>query len=153
MPDARRAFLDTNVYLTATDPKRARHRSALFALEQWPSRGVRTYTSTQVLREYLVVATRPTTANGLGLSPDEALANVEEFEKATEVLPDTLKSWDKLRALLAESKLTGVRIHDANIAACALANGIDTVLTANSADFHRLPILTINLESLNPDGP
>jgi len=141
------------VFLAATDSARALRRNALFALEDWPSQGVRTYTSTQVLREYLAVATRPRTANGLGLALDRALANIDEFETAVEVLPETLKTWAKLRAILGSAKLSGVRVHDSNIAACALAHGIGTILTANTADFDQLPIATVDLAALEPQTP
>jgi len=140
--------LDTNVFLTATDAGRPLRRNALFALEQWPSQGVRTYTCTQVLREYLVVATRPSAAGGLGMALGDAFSNIDQFASAVQVLPETLKTWDQLRVVLAKSALSGVRIHDANIAACALANGISTILTANVADFGQLPVATVDLASL-----
>ncbi|MCL1897922.1 MAG: PIN domain-containing protein [Micrococcales bacterium] len=146
--DPSRVFLDTNVFLIATDSSRQQRRSALFALEQWPSLGTRTYTSTQVMREYLVVATRPTKANGLGLALDQAMANVEQFGHAVTLLTETTKTWNQLCALLGSSQLTGTRIHDANIAACALANGVSALLTANTADFAKLPLTVIDLVSL-----
>ena len=37
--------------------------------------------SSQVLREYLVVATRPHQNNGLGIQPDDALANLDELRR------------------------------------------------------------------------
>jgi len=101
------------------------------------------------LREYLVVATRSRTSNGLGLTLGDALTNVGQFETAVEVLPETLKTWDGLKTVLEASTLLGVRIHDANIAACALANGIGTILTANTADFRQLPVTTVALDSLS----
>jgi predicted nucleic acid-binding protein len=101
-----------------------------------------------VLREYLVVATRPAAANGLGLSLTDALANVEQFEQVVELLPETLKTWDGLRSVLSRSPVTGVRLHDANIAACALAHGVDAILTANPADFTGLPVTILTLSSL-----
>lgn len=40
----------------------------------WPASGSVLYTSGQILREYLVVATRPVHHNGLGLARPDAVA-------------------------------------------------------------------------------
>lgn len=42
----------------------------------------------QVIREYLVVATRPVIANGLGMLLGDALENVREFRKTIRLLPE-----------------------------------------------------------------
>lgn len=63
---ADRVFVDTNVLLAASDPSRPHHHQALHVFDRWPSEGVMLLASGQVLREYLVVATRPLQANGLG---------------------------------------------------------------------------------------
>lgn len=41
----------------------------------WPVRGTTLYTSGQIVREYLSVATRPAAQNGLGLTVSDALDN------------------------------------------------------------------------------
>ncbi len=51
-------LLDANVRMSATTPARSLHESALLALNEWPNDGIGICTSGQVLREYLVVATR-----------------------------------------------------------------------------------------------
>ena len=58
MMDDRAVFVDTNVLLSASDPQRALHHAALEILNDWPNQGQALATSSQVLREYLVVATR-----------------------------------------------------------------------------------------------
>src|SRR5437899_12825018 len=76
---AEAVFVDTNVLLAATDEGRADHAGAVEVLQQWPASGTVLYTSGQILREYLVVTTRPTAVNGLGLSRRDAVANVERL--------------------------------------------------------------------------
>jgi predicted nucleic acid-binding protein len=142
---ARRVLIDTNILLAAVDESRPERANAIRALEEWPARGVALYTTTQVLREFLVVATRPTAANGLGLAPPAALQDVAEFADAVTVLPETLATWGKLLELVQDLGVTGVRVHDANIAACALVNGIGAVVTGNAADFDRLPVDVVRL--------
>jgi predicted nucleic acid-binding protein len=56
---AERALLDTNVLLAATDEGRDQHARAIETLDEWPAAGTTLYTSGQILREYLAVATRP----------------------------------------------------------------------------------------------
>ena len=78
-----RAMLDTNVLLAATDEGRAEHDQALEIVNDWPGRGTTLYTSGQIMREYLAVATRPAERNGLGLKLADALANVRAFRGRT----------------------------------------------------------------------
>src|SRR5262249_22065668 len=48
-------------------------------LNDRPNQGIVLAAGTQVLREYLAVATRPVAVNGLGLATADALANVAAF--------------------------------------------------------------------------
>ncbi|MDR2620082.1 MAG: type II toxin-antitoxin system VapC family toxin [Propionibacteriaceae bacterium] len=141
-------FTDTNVLISATDISSATHEQALFALEELPSYGVALYTCTQVLREYLVVATRPLAANGLGLGQKAALDNLEEFTRVIHVLPETLKTWEKTKSLIAAVNASGKRIHDVSLIACALSNGIENILTNNTTDFSQLPIKPVPLKTV-----
>src|SRR5690625_4770666 len=76
-PVADRAILDTNVLLAATDEAREEHEGAFRILNVWPASGTVLYTSGQILREYLAVATRPVAHNGLGMARSDAVANVQ----------------------------------------------------------------------------
>ena len=60
-------FVDTNVLLTATDESRPQHRDAGRLFGESGLHGLHLAASGQILREYLVVATRPPDTNGLGL--------------------------------------------------------------------------------------
>ena len=60
-------FLDTNILLAATDESRHNHLLASRLLAASGSLGCRCALSGQIIREYLVVATRSVEANGLGL--------------------------------------------------------------------------------------
>ncbi len=57
MTVADRVVLDTNVLIAATDQGRPEHARALSALIDWPAAGTALYSTGQVLREYLSVAT------------------------------------------------------------------------------------------------
>jgi predicted nucleic acid-binding protein len=132
-----RAMLDTNVLLAATDEGRAEHEQALEIVNDWPSRGTTLYTSGQIMREYLAVATRPAEENGLGLKLADALANVRALRERTSLLTEDGKVADRLLALLDGIECGGKQVHDANVVATMLVHGIDAVVTINLDDFTR----------------
>jgi predicted nucleic acid-binding protein len=78
-PVADRAILDTNVLLAATDEAREDHEDAIAAINLWPASGVVLYTSGQILREYLAVATRPSTATAWAWGSQTRLPTSERY--------------------------------------------------------------------------
>jgi predicted nucleic acid-binding protein len=134
MPDDA-VFVDTNVLLAATDPARSTHSKALSVFEDRPAKGQTVVMSGQVIREYLVVATRPISANGLSLRPVDALANIAAFSAACFVVDEKETVRTKLRELIRIHDLKGKRIHDANLVATMAAYGISKVITENRGDF------------------
>ncbi len=137
--DVDTVVLDTNVLLAATDPTRASHRQALSVFEDrtWQQRTL--VLSGQVVREYLVVATRPVEQNGLELHSREALTNIAAFIKRTIKIDENELVRRRLRELLDRYELEGKRIHDANIVATMLARGVQYLLTENGNDFAFCP--------------
>jgi len=131
MPGAERLLVDTNVLLEATDEKRPHHHAARELIES--HRGL--VLPAQVIREYLVVATRPTAANGLGMSLSDALTNVREFRRAIRLLPESKPLLPTLLRLLAAVPCTGTRIHDAHIVASAMVHKVKTIVSLNIEDF------------------
>ena len=134
---ADRIVLDTNVLLAATDTARQEFGRARAALDEWPAHGTTLYTSGQILREYLCVATRPEERNGLGLSRADAIANVRALRGRLRLLAENEKATDRLLELLDSVECTGKQVHDANIVAVMLAHGVDTLATINVDDFVR----------------
>ncbi len=136
-PAADRAVLDTNVLLAATDEARQEHQQAVAALNAWPAVGLVLYTSGQITREYLAVATRPAGQNGLGLTRPDAVANVRALRARLNLLAEDVKVSNRLLELLDTVECTGKQVHDANVVATMLVHGIDTVVTLNVNDFAR----------------
>jgi predicted nucleic acid-binding protein len=132
-------FVDTNTFLIATDGARRGHREARLVIGKAARAGVHLAVSGQILREYLVVATRPPKSNGLGLRVSDALANVDAFLKRTVFYEETEQVAARLRELIGNQSLCGTRIHDANIAATMYAHAANALLTENPADFEGLP--------------
>lgn len=134
---ADRVVLDTNLLLAATDEARSAHARALATLTEWPAAGTALYTSGQILREYLAVATRPVADNGLGLAQRDAATNVRAYRSRLRLMSETEKVADRLLALVDEIECTGTTLHDANVVATMLVHGVDTLVTLNAADFAR----------------
>jgi predicted nucleic acid-binding protein len=130
-------MLDTNILLTATDKGRAGYEQALEVMNGWPAQGATLYTSGQVIREYLGVATRPVTQNGLGLTVSDALDNARAFRARMRFLVEDAKVAGRLAELLEETKSSGKQVHDANVVATMLVHGVGTVVTLNTGDFAR----------------
>lgn len=135
MTSGDRVVVDTNVLLAATDPERKLHPQALTVLNEWPNRGHRLCVSGQILREYMVVATRPAEANGLALAVPSALANVAALSARLRLLEETERVALRLRELVRSTDCTGSRIHDANVVATARAHGVGRLVTANVRHF------------------
>lgn len=130
-------MLDTNILLTATDAGRSAHERALEVINDWPAQGTTLYTSGQIIREYLSIATRPAAQNGLGLTVPDALDNARAFHARMLLLPEDTKVANRLAELLEETKSGGKQVHDANVVATMLVHGVDTVVTLNTGDFAR----------------
>jgi predicted nucleic acid-binding protein len=136
-PVADRVVLDTNVLLAATDEGRSAHADAVAALDLWPALGVSLYTSGQIIREYLCVATRPVDSNGLGLGTQDALSNARSLRGRMHLLSEDRRVADELCDLLDGTDCAGKQVHDANLVATMLVHGVAAVVTANVEDFER----------------
>ena len=99
------------------------------------SRGLHLAVSGQILREYLVVATRPVDVNGLGLDTRDAVANVKAFLHYVGMYEETGASADRLHQFGLTHHLRGKRFHDANIVATMSVHGIRSLVTDNVRDF------------------
>ena len=123
-------LVDTNVLLEATDEGRTHHTDARTLVESGP----RLVLAAQVIREYLVVATRPVDANGLGLTSRQALENLREFRRDIRLLPEEKPVLPTFLDLVDRTGCTGKRIHDAHIVATAKVHGVDAIVSLNVGD-------------------
>jgi predicted nucleic acid-binding protein len=129
-------FVDTNVLVYATQVTSPHRAAARTALRDHTKGRARLRLSRQILREYLAVVTRPQLfANPITMA--EALADVERFAAAFEVLEDGPEVGVRLAELCRSVAVAGRQVHDANIVATMLANGEARLLTANRGDFQR----------------
>ncbi|MDY7027235.1 MAG: PIN domain-containing protein [Spirochaetota bacterium] len=137
------SLVDTNILLTATDRSRPEHTAAREVFLQAPAAGAHLCISGQIIREYVVVATRPVEVNGLGLTSDEAIHNIESFKRRMLFLEETEPVTIELISLVRKYKLSGKAIHDANIIALMHEQNIHMLITQNPDDFADFPDLQI----------
>lgn len=131
MASAERTLVDTCVLLESVDVARRHHDATVAFLEQSNDLCL----SAQIVREFLVVSTRPPSANGLGMPMPDALHNVGVLRKRLRLLPEERPILPRLLELLAQIDCEGKRIHDASIVASALVHGVARIVTFNVKDF------------------
>jgi predicted nucleic acid-binding protein len=110
-----KVMLDTNVLVEATDQGRALHAHAQRVIREAWAAGWDLFVSTQTVREYLVVTTRPPEKNGLGLPLRQALENVASFRSRTAVLAESIRAGEILLELAARHEVTDLRVHGLQI--------------------------------------
>ena len=137
MTAGERLFCDTNVFLSAVDRGRRLHVQALHVLNALPNRGIALCVSGQIVREFLVVCTRPVDANGLGLSPREAVRNAEAIIQRCTILDENRNVPVRLLDIVRTAPCAGKQLHDANVVATMQEHGLTRLVTGNPRDFRR----------------
>lgn len=133
---AGKAFVDTNVLLRSLIDQFPESDVCKTLIIAQRRADVELWISRQVLREQLVQFTHPRTLT-TPLTTEQTQAQVEALLSLFWVADETFVTTTLLFALIRDYEVRGKQVHDANIVASMLANGIDTLLTPNTADFKR----------------
>jgi len=136
-------LLDSNNLIHYASPTDAEHPVIVSALAALRAAGFTPHISPQTLYEFWVVATRPTTARGLGLSVAECDALISRLETVFPLLPDKPDLFAEWRRLVVAHDCKGKAAHDARIVAAMNLHGVVRIMTLNVADFTRYPGLII----------
>ena len=138
---------DTNILIRLSKPDHDQHLVTLAAVTELHAHDERLVTVPQCCYEYYVVATRPTEQNGLGLSPAEAMANLDELLTLLRLMRDERSVFGWWRSVVLKGDVHGKPAHDARIVAAMHRHGVRRLLTANGRDFRRYA----GVEILTPD--
>lgn len=132
-------LLDSNQLLRIAEPHTPEYPIVRDAIIKYVKRGDRPLLCPQTLHEFWTVATRPagTAANGLGMTKQEAEAEVAAFETFFPILPDTAAMYDAWRVLIRQYDVLGLQAHDARLIAAMIAHQVPTLLTLNVKHFKR----------------
>lgn len=136
-------LLDTNILLRVSKrrwPESQTIRTALLSLYRMDA--MLCYTS-QNLREFWNVVTRPVTHNGFGLSTIEAERECRRIERALGLLSDNDAIHQEWRNLVVRYSVSGVQVHDAHLVAAMKVHGVGHILTLNGDDFIRYSEITV----------
>ena len=128
--------MDTNVLIESRFPRSPRHAAARQLLGQAAIAPGSVRISRQVLREYLVAATRPQPW-GQARPMNEALRHVAWMQDHFDILEDGRQVTAHWVTLCREIPVAGKQVHDANIVATMLAHGERRLATLNAKDFRR----------------
>ncbi len=140
-------LVDTNVLLRIAQPGHPHRQPALDAIESLRVRDGEEFASCpQCLYEMYVVCSRPISANGLGMTPQRAHAEIASARALFQVLPETPQVYSTWEGLIAKYGPVGKRAHDARLAALMLEHHVPRLLTFNDADFSRF----VEIAALNP---
>lgn len=131
---SKRVLLDTNILVYSRDEASPFYGQVCEAIKGLVNEGVALCLHRQILREYACVVTRPV-PRGLGASIERVLTEIEEFEASYWILPDPETVWADWKRLVKTGGFTGLRLHDAFIAAAMIGHGISDILTLNKKDF------------------
>ena len=136
-------LLDTNILLRharLADPAFATVDAAITTLH---ATGETLCVVPQNLYEFWSAATRPTVANGLGLTISECqveIARIKRHFHRLADLPDLLIEWERL---VVAHACAGRVSFDARLVAAMMTYGMARILTFNRADFARFPGINI----------
>jgi len=134
---------DTNVlvrWALAHDPL---GEVARRAVERLLRTGATVYVCPQNLTEFWSVATRPTSANGFGLTPARTAEEIDRIEGMFPLLEETPEIYSQWRQLVRTAGVSGRQAFDARIAAVMMVHHVNGILTFNIDDFRRYPDITM----------
>ena len=137
-----RVLVDTNILLQSAQPAHPFHLTTTNAVFRLLDQSDSVFFCAQNIAEFLNVATRPRQANGLGMSTEEALKEVDKIESLFTLLPDVAGIYTELKNLVARHHVQGVKVYDARLVAVMIVYSVDSILTFNVADFKRYSNIT-----------
>lgn len=130
-------LVDTNVLTRMVDAGHPQHIIARKAVASASQRGDVPCLVPQNLYEFWVVCTRPASDNGLGFSTQLALATLDDFRDAFNLLDETPAirlAWEEL---VVKHGVVGKAAHDTRLVAAMNVHGLTAILTFNRRHFLR----------------
>ena len=130
--------VDTNVLVGAIqtfDP--AIRGAARRALKSLYRQGEELVCFPQNLVEFWSASTRPANANGLALTPEQTARYVDRFQTFLRLIPENAEIFPAWRKLVLQHRVSGIRVHDARIAAAMMVHQVPRILTFDFDDFRR----------------
>jgi predicted nucleic acid-binding protein len=140
-------LVDTNILLRLAQPDHPHRQPAWDAIAMLRVRdGEQFVIAPQNLYEMYVVCTRPRSANGLGMTPEQAHAELTSVRTLFPLLPETAQVYSTWESLVTKHAIHGKHAHDARLAAMLIEHRVARLLTFNDVDFNEFSEIAV----LNP---
>jgi predicted nucleic acid-binding protein len=130
-------LIDTSTLLRTLQASHPQRETARVAIKALIARGRELHIVPQNLVELWVVATRPLSQNGLGLSTPEAAAELARLKSMFLLLADTPAIYPVWESLVIQYRVFGKPAHDARLVAAMRVHGLTTILTFDRTGFSR----------------
>lgn len=104
-------LLDTAILLRRTDAASAHHADTVAVLDRLTDRNCRLVIARQNCVEFRGVASRPVSVNGLGMTPEQADATLDEIESLFVLLPERETIYSEWRDLCRRAGVSGKQVH------------------------------------------
>lgn len=147
-------MLDTNLLIRLKGHAESAELAASF--DQLLEAGYAPCICLQNLTEIWSIATRPISSNGFGLQTQEVATLVKQLRDGFEWLSDEPTTADIWLELCTRYAVAGRHVHDARLAATALANGVKSIATYNTSDFQAFEELEVicprKIKKTNSEG-
>ena len=128
-------LLDTSVLGRLANRADLAYPVATAAIAELHRRGEMLHVTAQNLVEFRNFATRPVSANGLGLAGSAAEGLATTFETSFSLLNETPDIYLPWKALVGGLSVVGKQVHDARLVAVCHVHGVTHLLTFNVAHF------------------
>jgi len=133
------AFLiDTSVLGRLANRADVSHTVATAAIAELHRRGEVMHVTPQNLVEFRNFATRPVSANGLGLAATAAEGLAATFETAFPLLGETPDIFPAWKSIVGALGVVGKQVHDARLVAVCHVHAVTHMLTFNVSHFSRM---------------
>jgi len=134
-------LVDTNVLLRSVQASHPMHSAAVGAINLLLKDEIVSVIP-QSFIEFWAVATRPRTANGLGLTVGEVAVRISVIKSTLRLLPDVDGVFEEWERLVVHHEVLGKQVYDARLVAAMTVHGITHLLTFNTPDFKRFTTIT-----------
>jgi predicted nucleic acid-binding protein len=131
-------LVDTSVLGRLANRADAFYLIAKSAVAELHRRGEVLHVTAQNLVEFLNFATRPVSANGLGLAAPAAHALQATFEAAFPLLDETPDIFPAWKGIVQTLGVIGKQVHDARLVAVCRVHAVSHLLTFNVSHFTRI---------------
>ena len=138
-----KCLVDTNLLLRSVQSSHPMSSAASGSINSLLRKGEQLFIVPQTVVEFWCVATRPQSANGLGLTVSETQDRISVFRKALTLLSETEGIFESWEGLVVKYQVTGKKVYDTRLVASMLVLGISHLLTFNEADFKRYYEITV----------